>query len=252
MRIDKISLVNKIFYRHKNWCEMLISDDVLEAMQGEPGLRSRKKAKRRDEIIAVARTLFARNGIDATTMADIAAAAGISSPTVFNYFGSKDGILIALIGEGTSKARENDRPLHWKVGADLGTLMVGLFLRVSRGTLEIADKRVWRYAEAAAIRHPDTELASQYKGVSRALISVVADFFDMLEIRTRSGEQPSASFLAQLFHDVWFQAFIDLITSEQQTLVEHEKIIRMRILPLVELLFDDASITNPRRKGLSS
>jgi AcrR family transcriptional regulator len=231
---------------------MPIADSVSDEMQIEPGLRSRKKAKRRDEIIAAARTLFAQQGIDATTMADIAAAAGISAPTVFNYFGSKDGILIALIGEGTSEARESDRHLHWKVGADLGTLTVGLFLRVSRRTLEIADKRVWRYAEAAAIRHPETELASQYKAVSRALINVVAEFFDMLDIRTRSGEQASPSFLAQMFHDVWFQAYIDMITSEQQTLVEHEEIIRMRILPLVKLLFDDASINTPRRKGPSS
>lgn len=252
MRIDKISLVNKIFYGHKIWCEMLISDDVLEATQGEPGLRSRKKAKRRDEIIAVARTLFAQHGIDATTMADIAAAAGISAPTVFNYFGSKDGILIALIGEGTSKARETDRRLHWREGADLGTLILGLFLRVSRRTLEIADKRVWRYAEAACIRHPETELASQYQNVSKALINVVTEFFDMLDIKTRSGAQPNAPLMAQLFHDVWFPAYIELITNEQQTLAEHGEIIRLRMLPLVELLFDEASVSTPRRKGQNS
>lgn len=222
---------------------------MTDMMQAESGLRSRKKAKRRDEIIAAARTLFAQQGIDATTMADIAAVAGISPPTVFNYFGSKDGILIALIGEGTSAARESDRRLHWKVGADLGTLVLDLFLRVSRRTLEIADKRVWRYAEAAAIRHHETELASQYQSVSKALINVVAEFFDMLDIQTRSGAKPTSSFLAHLFHDVWFPAYIELITNERQTLAEHEAVIRLRMLPLVEYLFDDASILTPRRKG---
>jgi AcrR family transcriptional regulator len=226
-----------------------MSDDVIETSQPEPGLRSRKKAKRRDEIIAAAQDLFARQGIDATTMADIAAAAGISAPTVFNYFGSKDGVLIALISEGTTEARESDRPLHWSDNTDLATMILNLFLRVSRRTLEIAGKRVWRYAESAAIRHPETELSSQYGAVSEALVNVVAEFFDELDVRFRSPAEVTPKFLAQLFHDVWIPCFLRLITTEEQTLAEHEVILRARILPLVHMLFDDDSIAKPRRKG---
>jgi AcrR family transcriptional regulator len=76
----------------------------------EPGLRSRQKAKRRDEIIAAAQALFESQGLDATTMADIAAAAGISAPTVFNYFGSKDGVLIALISDGSQRGARTRTP----------------------------------------------------------------------------------------------------------------------------------------------
>ncbi len=217
--------------------------------QTQPGLRSRKKAKRHDEIIAAARSLFASQGIDATTVADIAAAAGISAPTVFNYFGSKDGVLIALISEGTMAAREQDRHLHWRDKTDLGALILELFVRISRRTLEIADKRVWRYAESAAIRHPETELSSQYQSVSEALIVVVTDFFNGLSLKTRSGTGPSAEYLARLFYDVWIQCFFNLITEEEQTIAEHEGRLNIRILPLVHLLFDDASINFPARKG---
>ncbi|PYB72425.1 TetR/AcrR family transcriptional regulator [Rhizobium wuzhouense] len=228
---------------------MLMSELSSHVTSGEPGLRSRKKAKRRDEIIAVARTLFDQQGVDATTMADIAAAAGISPPTVFNYFGSKDGVLIALISEGTTEARESDRHQHWREGTDLGALLVGLFLRVSRRTLEIADKRVWRYAEAAAIRHPDTELAVQYQGVSEALVEVVGEFVADLDIRAKSGEEIPPTFVARLFHDVWMPCFISLITNEDQSLAQHEAVLRRRILPLVTLLFDERSIQTPKRKG---
>nr|WP_281418969.1 TetR/AcrR family transcriptional regulator [Rhizobium sp. AQ_MP] len=223
-----------------------LSSDVTTA---ELGLRSRKKAKRRDEIIAAARTLFAKNGVDATTMADIAAAAGISAPTVFNYFGSKDGVLIALITDGTTEARETDRHKHWREGADLATLVVGLFLRVSRRTLEIADKQVWRYAEAAAIRHPETELALQYQGVSDALVEVVAEFLSDLNLRSRSGEALSPHFAARLFHDVWMPCFISLITNEEQSLADHEAMLRERMLPLFRLLFDESCAKAPQRKG---
>lgn len=226
-----------------------MTDLATDTFRAEPGLRDRKKAKRRDEIIAAARDLFARQGIDATTMADIAAAVGISAPTVFNYFGSKDGILIALISEGTSQAREDDRELHWQAGRDLGGLIQMLFLRVSDRTLEIAGKRVWRYAEAAAIRRPETEFAQQYNAVSGALVRVVAEFFAGMELTMRTGGSGDPAYLAQLFHDIWMPCFLRLITDESQTLAEHEADLRARILPLVGLLFDDACALSPCRKG---
>ena len=215
----------------------------------EPGLRNRKKAKRREEIIAAARELFALQGIDATTMNDIAAAVGISPPTVFNYFGSKDGILIALISEGTLEAREGDRELHWQPDRDLASLILTLFLRVSDRTLEIAGKRVWRYAESAAIRRPETEFARQYNEVSGALVLVVAEFFGGMELKMRSGALGDPAYLARLFHDIWMPCFLRLIIDEAQSLTDHEAELRARILPLVGLLFDDTTAKSPRRKG---
>ena len=215
---------------------------------GQPGLRDRQKARRRDEIIAVAKELFTRAGIDATTMADIAAAAEVSAPTVFNYFGSKDGLLIAMITEGTLEARENDRALHWRDGTDLTGLIALLFKRVSTRTLEIAGKRVWRYAEAAAIRHPDTDLAREYNAVSKALILVITEFFAGLDLTLRSGRNCAPEYLAGLFHDLWMPCFIQLITHKGQTLAQHNAILHDRIAPLVDLLFTDGCIATPRRK----
>lgn len=216
------------------------------------GLRDRKKARRRDEIISVAKDLFARQGIDATTMADIAAGAEVSPPTVFNYFGSKDGILIAMITEGTTAARESDRALHWRDGTDLASLITMLFQRVSTRTLDIAGKRVWRYAEAASIRHPETDLAREYSAVSKALVLVIADFFDGLELELRSGRPCAPNYLAGLFHDLWMPCFIQLIAAEQQTLDAHVAALRERITPLVDLLFTDDCIATPRRKERSA
>ena len=226
-----------------------MADLATDPFSTQPGLRDRKKAKRRDEIIAAARELFARQGIDATTMADIAAASGISTPTVFNYFGSKDGILIEMILEGTSQAREDDRDLHWQPGVDLGALILTLFLRVSDRTLAIAGKRVWRYAEAATIRRPETEFSRQYAEVTQALVAVVTEFFSGMDIRMRSGAEGDPAYLAQLFHDIWVPCFLRLISDEAQTLGDHETMLRTRILPLVDLVFDPSSIQFPLRKG---
>jgi len=218
------------------------------AEPAKPGLRDRKKARRRDEIISAARELFTVQGIDATTMAEIAAAAEVSVPTVFNYFGSKDGILIAMISEGTKEARERDRGQHWREGADLTCLLVELFQRVSSRTLEVAGKRVWRYAEAAAIRQPDAGLSREYRNVSAALQGVIAEFLGQIDLQTRARRGCTPDYVAALLIDLWMPCFIALITSETQSLADHQAHLHDRFAPLVELLFTDDCAARPRRK----
>ncbi|AQT80240.1 TetR family transcriptional regulator [Mycolicibacterium litorale] len=51
----------------------------------------------RDRILANARELFARNGIDKTSVRAIAAAAGVDSALVHHYFGTKQQLFAAAI-----------------------------------------------------------------------------------------------------------------------------------------------------------
>jgi AcrR family transcriptional regulator len=54
-------------------------------------------AQTRERIIAAARDLFAQRGIDAVSVRDIAAAAGVSHPLVHHYFGTKTQILDEIV-----------------------------------------------------------------------------------------------------------------------------------------------------------
>jgi AcrR family transcriptional regulator len=57
------------------------------------GLRERKRQQTRQELIGSAMRLFEEKGYEQTTVAEIAAAAGVSTKTFFNYFASKDEVL---------------------------------------------------------------------------------------------------------------------------------------------------------------
>jgi AcrR family transcriptional regulator len=65
----------------------------MEATTPRAGLRERKKQKTRDTIIDVALELFAKQGYEHTTIAEIADAAEVSRRTIFTYFPSKEDIL---------------------------------------------------------------------------------------------------------------------------------------------------------------
>lgn len=52
--------------------------------------------KRRRQLIAAAEEVFATKGYAETTMADLAEAAGVTRPTVYAYFSSKDDVLSAV------------------------------------------------------------------------------------------------------------------------------------------------------------
>jgi AcrR family transcriptional regulator len=54
--------------------------------------------------MAAARDLFTRVGFEAATTREIAAAAGIATGTLFNYFPTKEAIAVALVEEGMAEA----------------------------------------------------------------------------------------------------------------------------------------------------
>jgi AcrR family transcriptional regulator len=64
------------------------------------------RAQREEQILAVAETVFAERGYQATTMEDVAERVGVTKPLIYEYFGSKEGLLSACVDKARTQLRD--------------------------------------------------------------------------------------------------------------------------------------------------
>ncbi len=63
-------------------------------------------AERRQQLVDVAFTVFAAKGFHDASMNDIAEAAGVTKPVLYQHFGSKNELFLELLREGSLRLRE--------------------------------------------------------------------------------------------------------------------------------------------------
>ncbi len=68
------------------------------------GLRERKKRQIYQDVSDIAIRLFLAKGFDAVSVAEVAAAAGISKPTLFRYFPSKEDLVLHRFADHEDEA----------------------------------------------------------------------------------------------------------------------------------------------------
>lgn len=73
-----------------------------------PGLRSQKKQRRRERIVDAAVEAFNRKGFSRTTMQEIAEVADLAVGTLYNYFPSKNDLLVGIIEGQMEEIRRID------------------------------------------------------------------------------------------------------------------------------------------------
>lgn len=71
---------------------------------GEMGLRERKKQRMYQAVSETAIGLFLEKGFDAVSVAEIAAAAEISKPTLFRYFPAKEDLVLHRFADHEDEA----------------------------------------------------------------------------------------------------------------------------------------------------
>ncbi len=64
------------------------------------------RAEREQQMVRAAEEVFAERGYQATSMDEIAARVGVTKPMLYDYFGSKDGLLRACLGRARQQLHD--------------------------------------------------------------------------------------------------------------------------------------------------
>ncbi|MEQ8952373.1 helix-turn-helix domain-containing protein, partial [Parvibaculum sp.] len=75
----------------------------MSEVEAPGGRKAKSQQKRREAVLAAADRLFRSVGYDAARIEDIAEHSEVSLGTIYNYFGSKGGIMEALIAPMTRR-----------------------------------------------------------------------------------------------------------------------------------------------------
>jgi AcrR family transcriptional regulator len=74
-----------------------VGTDQNDTEPKRPGRSRMTGAARREQLIEIARRLFAERGFDATSVEEIAARAAVSKPVVYEHFGGKEGLYAVVV-----------------------------------------------------------------------------------------------------------------------------------------------------------
>lgn len=164
------------------------------------------KSRRRDEIMAAAKEVFAAKGFHATTIADIAKRAGLAYGSVYWYFDSKDDLFHALMAVQEQALRSHVRSALAALPDDAGgeaTLRTAV-----RATFEFfeADKGTARLAFRDALTLGD-RFEKHLGGIYERLIDEIETFIVIAQERGEMVAAPPrmvaftlAALIGQLAH----------------------------------------------------
>lgn len=144
--------------------------------------RQEQAAATRQRIASAARKLFAERGYGATTLAAIAARAGVAEPTVYAVFGSKKGFLLALRQQMHAEVELPKLTAEAKAAPDARRKLEG-WARLLRCQMERSYDVIAAHREAARV---DPAAAEEYRGVLDSRAGVMQEFVRGLAADLRS------------------------------------------------------------------
>jgi len=173
------------------------------------GLRERKKARLRQQIIDTSVKLFRRYGYQNTRIDDIAQALEISQPTFFRYFPSKDAVLRQVGERGYACIRER---LHSELSNDAttGERLRRLYLSMAREVE--ADRQLWQAVVLSGAMDPvrSADVLEPEEAVARFLREILTQGQKRNEVIRDFPVLHMAQFMEGLYNTVVRQWAVDL------------------------------------------
>ncbi len=168
------------------------------------GLREKQKAQRRALIERAAADLFVEKGFADTTIEEIAERALVSAPTVYNYYGTKGDLLLALVARGEEGIEEAQDDFSKQTAGHTPSALVAKVIHSNvNDTLSALSRELWGHVVAFVATAPDPEVAPRYletiaSGLGTAIESVLRKYLDDGKLRAGTDVHELAFLLTRM------------------------------------------------------
>ena len=169
--------------------------------------RQRQAQATRDDIVRAARQLFAERGYAATSMNDVAAAAGVAVQTIYASCGSKRDLILAQV-DAIAEAADVASLAERSVKSDDPREVIGLGVRLTRQLNERCGDILGALLSAAAIEADAAAAAEEGKRRHREGCRRAAQRLDALgALRDRVSVSEASAIMATL---TWHPIYAEL------------------------------------------
>lgn len=162
--------------------------------------REGKKAATRRRILRAALRLFSERGFESPTVDDIAAAADIGKGTIYNYFRTKEDILVAYIAE--QEARVQKRMMRL-LRRDLDPVSLLTLYLQEQFRLKRPYRAFTRVFLSQVVLRGDA-ITPYLAAMQPAIDETLRALFDSLRARRQIREKPENDVLIRIFKTLHF------------------------------------------------
>ena len=126
-------------------------------------LREKQKAQRRELIEVAAKNLFVEKGFELASIEEIASLAMVSQATVYNYYGSKYELLLAIVARGeTGVVAKDSEFTHRAASEDPIELITEVIMSNIHDTISTLSRELWGNVISYVATTSDRDVAPRY------------------------------------------------------------------------------------------
>lgn len=205
-------------------------------MAAMAGLRERQKADRNQRMLEAAAHLFREVGYGAARIEDIAAAAGVSASTFYNYFGTKGDVLLALVAMEVEEVLAAGAAVVADPPPDVAAALAALISVYFDHSLVWLSKEMWRTAVALWVAEPDTPFSRRYTELDGLLCDQVSDLVAGLQRRGQVRAGVDARAAGATVFNTLNMMFIAFVRDESMSLPRLKATVAQQNAPLARLM----------------
>jgi len=164
--------------------------------------------------------MFRAGDYQAVTIEAIARGAGLSPMTVFNYFGSKGGLLLALVSQSDLLLVEKIESYIRRDHADALESIRGFSFIIIDHAFSYLDRKTWRHVHATAVLEGQSTFGKGFLKLEKDLVALMCKLLRVLESRGLLVIEGDAMTIANIIYNVHNARFIEYASSDDISTVQ--------------------------------